>query len=125
MNKRCFRRGNRRFPWSPSRCLTENGSAKKQRKQKEKPKNKKQWDRQNAEQEQKEKRQIKPRADAKADVELTAIKALEFLTFGSEWKSKDMKDKELFYKFSDEQEREGVSEKLNDMKGKELFKIKN
>ena len=36
-------------------------------------------------------------------------------------KSKDMKDKELFYKFCDEQEREGVSEKLNDMKGKELF----
>ena len=46
----------------------------------------KQWDRQNAEQAQKEKRQIKPRADAKADVELTAMKALEFLTFGSEWK---------------------------------------
>ena len=36
-------------------------------------------------------------------------------------KSQDMKDKELFYKFSDEEEREGMSEKLNDMKGKELF----
>ena len=39
-------------------------------------------------------------------------------------KSKDRKSEqegELFYKFSDEQEWEGVSEKLNDMKGKELF----
>ena len=36
-------------------------------------------------------------------------------------KSKDMKDKELFYKLSEEQERDGVSEKLNDMKEKELF----
>ena len=75
MNKSCFRRGHRRFPWSPSRRLTENGTAKMQRKQKKQNPKQKQWDRQNAEQEQKEKRQIKPRADAKADVELTAMKA--------------------------------------------------
>ena len=44
-----------------------------------------------------------------------------FSPLGVSEKSKDMKDKELFYKFSDEEEREGMSEKLNDMKGKELF----